>query len=133
MSHITRKQMQHLMRNPTAYMEHRASGALPRTIRPASPLITLLESIPPCLRSQIRGVRIDPGLGYQCRFQFHTAEQLLRWVKPASEMLECESWPAEAYRLKRFNHRLKLEDLQAYSASWPGEEIWQRFGINPMG
>lgn len=133
MSHITRKQMQHLMRNPKAYMEHKASGALPRTIMPASPLITLLESIPARLRSQIRGVRLDPSLGYQCRLQFHTAEQLLRWAKPASGMLECESWPAESSRLKRFNQRLKLEDLKAFSASWPGEEIWQRFGINSMG
>lgn len=133
MNHISHKQMNHLMRNPQAYMKYRASGALPRTFRPASPLITLLESIPARLRSQIRGVRADPSLGYQCGLQFHTAEQLLRWAKPASEMLESESWPAESYRIKRFNQRLKLEDLKAVSASWPGEEIWRRFGINPWG
>lgn len=126
MSHITNKQMHQLATNPHAYMKFRATGEVPRTVTPSSPLITLLESIPPRLRLQIRGVRLSPSLGYMTGMQFHNAAQLLKWLKPDNEMLEARSWPAESYRDKRFNKRLTLDDLKAHAASWPNEEIVKR-------
>ena len=76
---ITHLQMKELARNPSAYMRYQATGKLPPTVTPSSPLIDLLEAIPPRVRLRIRGVRIAPALGYQTARQFHTAEQLLKW------------------------------------------------------
>lgn len=126
MSHITNKQMRQLATNPRAYMKFRATGELPRTVKPSSPLITLLESIPPRLRQEIRGVRLSPSLGYMTGKQFHNAAQLLKWLKPDNEMLEAQSWPAESYRDKRFQKQLTLADLKAHSASWPNDKLFNR-------
>jgi hypothetical protein len=84
-------------------------------------LITLLETIPPRLRLRIRGVRLSPALGYQTGRQFHTAEQLLKWLKPDQQMLQDRSWPAESFRHKGFRKTLTLDDLKAHSAAWPEE------------
>jgi hypothetical protein len=131
MSRVTQKQIQYLARNPRAYLQFQATGRLPATVRPSSPLITLLEAIPPRLRMQIRGVRLSPDLGYLNGMQFHTVEQLLRWLKPGAEMLVSESWPAESCRDKRFRRRLTLKDLKPHCASWPDERVWAAFRISP--
>ena len=41
------KQLNHMMRHPTKWVRFQTTGALPRLIRLDSPLIRLLESIPP--------------------------------------------------------------------------------------
>jgi hypothetical protein len=129
---LSQKQVNYLARHPHAMLEYRATGRVPRTVRPSSPLISLLESLPPGLRAQIRGVRLNPSLGYQCGHQFHTAEQLLRWLKPAHEMLEGETWPAESYRIKQFQRRLSLSDLKRLSSSWPSDSTFHHFRVKPV-
>ncbi|MGP9551754.1 MULTISPECIES: hypothetical protein [Halomonas] len=123
---ITHLQMKELARNPSAYMRYQATGKLPPTVTPSSPLIDLLEAIPPRVRLRIRGVRLAPALGYQTARQFHTAEQLLKWLKPDQEMLQSRSWPAESYRIKRFTKRLIIDDLKPHCASWPNDELFKR-------
>lgn len=113
------RQMRYLATNPRAIMDFRATGRLPRMVAPQSPLITLFETLSPRDRQAIRGIQLDPSLGYLCGARFHTAEQLHRWLKPASQMLEHESCPAESYRDKRFHQRLSLEDLRPFVADWP--------------
>lgn len=117
------KQMKHLMRRPQAMMKHQMTGQLPRMVTPRSPLIDLLERMGPRERLRYRGVQLNPALGYHCGFQFHTGEQLLRWLKPDEQMLESESWPAESYRNKRFNRPLSVDDLKQYSADYPGKGV----------
>lgn len=131
MTRITQRQIQHLARNPGAYLQFQTTGRLPATVRPSSPLISLLESIPPRLRLQIRGVHVGPNLGYLGGPQFHSAEQLLKWLKPAQEMLVCQSWPAESRRDKRFQRRLTLKDLKPYCAAWPDDAVWNSYRISP--
>ncbi len=131
MTRITQKQTQHLARNPQAYMQFKATGRLPATVRPSSPLITLLEAIPPRLRLLIHGIRLSPDLGYPSGLQFHNAEQLLRWLKPSGEMLVCQSWPADSCRDKRFQRRLNLKDLKPHCATWPDDAVWRSFRISP--
>ena len=132
MSRITSKQIKYLATHPHAHLKFQTTGQLPRMVKPASPLITLLESIPPRLRMQIRGVRLNPSLGYLTGTQFHTAEQLLRWLKPDNEMLASTSWPAESYRDKRFNRAVTLKDLQPFCSGWPEAQVWKHFGITPV-
>lgn len=115
------RQMRYLATNPRAMMEFRATGRLPRMVTPGSPLITLLESLSPRDRQAIRGVQLHPSLGYLGGIRFHTAEQLYRWLKPAPQMLEHESWPAESYRDKRFSRKLRLSDLRPFVADWPAK------------
>jgi hypothetical protein len=101
-------------------MKQQMTGQLPRMITPRSPLIDLLESMGPRERLRHRGVRLNPALGYHCDLQFHTCEQLLRWLKPEAQMLENESWPAES-RDKRFNQPLSADDLKPFCADYPGK------------
>jgi len=112
------KQAKWIATHPKAMMDFQARGKLPRMFRPESPLISLLDSIHPRDRACIRGVRLSPALGYQCGHQFHTAEQLYRWLKPQPEMIEGEPFPAESFRNKAFRKRLTLEDLKPHCAKW---------------
>ena len=100
-------------------VRHRITGKLPEVVRPDGPLIRLLESIPPRIRSRIAGVRISPELGYHGNFMFHTAEHLLRWAKPDEYVDALCPGPAESRRDKRFQKELTLEDLKRHASSWP--------------
>lgn len=118
------RQHHRIATNVGAYIRFITTGALPECVRVRSPLITLLESIPPRERLQIRGLRVGPALGYTGSRQFHTAAQALSWCRPDSEVFT--SWPAESWRDKRFNEKLYLEDLQAACASFPSH-LAQRY------
>lgn len=127
------RQIKYMMQHPEAFMKYRATGQLPRTRKaPSSPLIELIESLPARLRLEIRGVRLNPRLGYQNGLQFHNAQQLLNWLRPEQELIGNESTPAESYRSKRFVRKLALADLKPFCASWPKPEIWRFYGISPV-
>lgn len=122
----TAKQMRAIARRPADHARFMLTGRLPRTVRPSSPLITLLEKISPRDRAQIAGLTVGPELGYAGSRQFHTAEQALRWIKPSAQMLEHESWPAESWRIKHFNKALHIENLIAAAARCP-ESLAERY------
>lgn len=128
---LSRKQMKYLATHPRAMSKYQTTGRSPRSVKPTSPLITLLESLPPRLRTQIRGVRLHPSVGYQCGHQFHTAEQMLRWLRPAREILENESWPAESYRIKQFRRELSLADIKCLASGWPSNSTFHYFRVKP--
>lgn len=113
------KQLRHIATNPEAYIRFQMTGKLPAVVRPASPLITLLEALTARERMAITGLKVNECLGYFNSRQFHTAEAALRWLKPASEMLESQSWPAESYRIKRFIDNIYLDALVANAARVP--------------
>ncbi len=119
------KQIRELARSPSAYVKFQATGQLPRMVRPASPLITLLEAIHPRYLPHIIGVTVGPELGYSGSRTFHSAAQALQWVRPEREVLESRSFPAESWRLKNFRGKLHLEDLLDHSSDWP-EQILQQ-------
>lgn len=108
-----------LVTRPQDMIRYQATGALPRTYRPDSPLIRLLEEIPPRKRSLYQGVRLTPELGYQCDFRFHNAEHLLCWLKPEQEMFEDQAPPSASRRIPGFRKALSLEDLERACASYP--------------
>lgn len=122
---VSSKQLRALTRDPAKLMRFQATGQVPRMIRPASPLISLLSSINPQDRARIVGLTVDAGLGYVESRCFHTAEQALNWVRPDSEMVEGESWPGESYRDKRFDKQLFLEDVLDRAASY-ADGVMQR-------
>jgi len=114
------EQMSHLMRRAQA-MKHQMNGQLQRIITPRSPLLICWKAW--ALErdyDSVACVRLNPALEYHCGLQFHTCEQLLRWLKPEAQMLENESWPAESYRDKRFNRPLSADDLKQFCADYPG-------------
>ncbi len=127
------RQIKYMMQHPEALMRYQATGQLPRTHRaPSSPLIELIESLPARLRLEIRGVRLNPNLGYTNGMRFHNAQQLLNWLRPQQELVGNESTPSESYRNKRFVRRLTIGDLKPFCASWPKPEIWRFYGITPV-
>jgi hypothetical protein len=105
--------------DPVARIRLITTGRLPGTVKPASPLIDLLERITPRDRALIRGLRVGPDLGYLGSRMFHTAEQALRWLKPHTEMIEGQIWPAESCRIKNFQRVLHIEQLLSFAASCP--------------
>lgn len=125
------KQMQHLMRNSKAMMDFQMTGRLPRAQAPSSsPLIALLELLPPRLRQELRGIKVHPKLGYNTCHQFNNAEQLLNWLKPSQQFYGNQSHPAESLRIKHFSSPLTLGDLKPYCASWPSDEVFNYYGIS---
>lgn len=116
---VSPKQLHRLATNPMAHMRFQATGQLPRTVTPESPLIDLLDAINPRDRAGIVGLTINQSLGYQSSRQFHNGEQALRWVRPSREMLDSESWPAESCRLKHFRGPIFLEQLLENASSFP--------------
>lgn len=117
----TTKQIQHMMRHPAEYMRFRATGQLPKGIVPKSPLLDILNRIPPRDRARMLGFEIDPGLGYAGRRQFQTVEQAMRWLAPDSEVFG--SFPAESWRIKGFSARLSFDDVAAHCASVPDDVL----------
>jgi len=102
-------------------MRYQATGELPHVIQPDSPLIRLLENIPPRDRLQFEGVTLTNDLGYLATSaHFRTAAQLLRWLKP-DEWMEPASWPAESRRIKSFHNTLTLDDLAKHCRRFPAE------------
>lgn len=82
---------------------------------PSSPLITLLASLSPRERQSILSVDLGPQLGYLCARRFHNAEQVYRWLVPATG----EPFPpSERMQDKRFRQVLTIDDL-ARSARVP--------------
>lgn len=122
----TPKQMRAIARRPADHVRFMLTGRLPRTVRPASPLITLLEEIAPYDRVRIIGLKVGPELGYAGARHFQTAEQALRWIRPTNEMLESEHWPAESWRMKHFTQALCIEDVMAASDRCP-EDLAERY------
>lgn len=104
----------YLMRNPMeAALVARGLKRPPQATRVTSPLIELLESIPPRERLGIRRITLGPKLGYAGAVVFENGEQLLRWLKPKEYLIGTESTPAEARRDRRFTAKLQRSDLLA--------------------
>ena len=113
----TSKQLHRLATNPADMMRFQATGKLPSGVKPASPLITLLEQIGVRDLTSIVGLTVDERLGYAGSRTFHTAAQALNWLKPASEVFG--SFPAESWRIKAYSRQLYLEDLKSCSTEFP--------------
>lgn len=113
----TSKQLNRLATNPADMMRFQATGKLPRGVKPASPLITLLEQIGVRDLTCIVGLTVDERLGYAGSRTFHTAAQAMHWLKPAPEVFG--SFPAESWRIKAYSQQLYLEDLKACSTGFP--------------
>jgi len=118
---VNSKQLNHMMRHPTKWVRFQTTGALPRLIRLDSPLIRLLESIPPRDRLAIRGVRVDQRLGYSGSRLFENAEQALRWIRPEQEVVEGDFHPGETWRIKAFTQPITLSLLLGQAEAFPND------------
>lgn len=113
---MSQNAINHMMRNPSAYLRYQATGELPRGVRPSSPLIDLLSKISPRDRLEIKGIRIHT-LGYSNSMVWQNAQQLMNWLKPSEEVFG--SYPAGSYQDKRFRRVLTLDDLRSASSHCP--------------
>lgn len=120
-SHLRR-----LATRPSDYLKFQSTGRLPELVTPRSPLIDLLRAIAPRDRAAIVGVTVDPRVGYVGSRQFANAEQALNWAAPRHDILEGDSWPAEACRIKHFAGPLHLEDLLECASGYP-ERMPERY------
>ena len=120
----TARQLHRLATNPHDMMRFQRTGRLPEGVKPASPLITLLDRISPRDRVQIVGLRVDQRLGYSGSREFHTAAQALAWLRPAAEVFG--TFYAECWRIKDFRSELYLDDLKSCCANFP-EQLARRY------
>lgn len=111
---------------PHLYAQWQLTGRLPSLSAPRSPLVDILGKISPRDRAAMLGFTVSPSLGYNGSRQFPTAEQALRWIRPHSQMMAHESWPAESWRMKNFQRPLYIEDLLAACSCAP-EQLAVRY------
>lgn len=102
------RSIQHMLRNPRLLMEYQRSGHLPQLPKPASPLITLLESLYPREREQVIGLTIGASVGYSGSRQFHTAGQAFNWLKPSNAGAHI---PSMSWCVRGFSRQLTIDDL----------------------
>lgn len=121
---IDSKTLNHLIRHPEKMIDFHLTGRTPQLAEPKSPLITLLQSIPPAERRLVTAVRIGPTLGYNANTTFQNASQALNWLKPN---YSAESYPSESRQDRRFQRALTIDDL-AKHANVPEmvKESWWR-------
>lgn len=118
------RMIRHLVTHPHDLMNFQATGRLPDSTRPASPLITLLKALAPRDLARLVGVTVDARLGYTGSRQFHYGPQALTWAAPSSEVFG--SFPAESWQDKRFVGPLYLETLAECCYEFP-EEFFDRY------
>lgn len=124
------KQIKRIASHPKSAMDYQASGRVPAMELPLqTPLWVLLDSIPPRLRAEIKGVKLNPKLGYNNGQLWQTAEQLFRWLGGNESRGSWESSPADGYADRRFQKRLTVEDLLQYSNNYPSKEYFSKYGI----
>lgn len=117
--------LQHLMRNPLAMANFRATGKAPQFSTPSSPSSPCCN-LYPRERAQITAVRVNEQLGYQGGRQFHNAAQALTWLVPVNPGTHISA--SESRRIKRFQKQLTVDDL-AQHARVPVrviEDWWRR-------
>jgi len=104
-----------MMRHPKAMMKYQQTGRLPREVRiTQTPLLVALKKIPPRLRCELKGFRVDPSLGYRGSRTFRSAEQAFRWlVGHENVRLDCQPRLAsESWIDPRFNGPLSWEQVR---------------------
>lgn len=126
---VDHRMIRMVARNPRLYSELVRTGKLPVDKKPASPLITLLESLGPRDRARITAVTIGPELGYTGQRTFHNAAQALNWLKPHHHSA---NYVSESWRDKRFQKRLGIDDLARW-AQVPDQIIAEWNRRNPTG
>lgn len=105
-----------LATNPQAYARWKMTGRMPQGERPQGALIDLLQALSPRDRAGLRGVTVNPTLGYNGSRQFASGEQALRWAAPSAEVFG--SFPAKSWQIHHVR-RLFLDDLLANTAQAP--------------
>ena len=105
-----------LATNPQAYARWKMTGRLPQGERPQGALIDLLQALSPRDRAGLRGVTVNPALGYNGSRQFASGVQALRWAAPSAEVFG--SFPAKSWQIRHIR-RLSLDDLLANTAQAP--------------
>lgn len=114
---VSSKMLNHLARHPSAYARFAATGQIPQSHRPKSPLIDLLRAIGPRGCEAIRGLQVSLPLGYAGSRRFASASQALNWLAPSDEVIG--SYPAYSWQIRHFSKQLWLQDLEAASTEFP--------------
>jgi hypothetical protein len=125
------KQIKRIATHAKSAFDFQMTCKVPSMTTPTlSPLWVLLKSLPPRLRLDIKGVRLNPSLGYNNGQQWHNAEQLYNWLGGDNKRGGWESSPADSYLDRRFTKKLTINDLLDCSASFPSSEVFSRYGIS---
>lgn len=83
------------------------TGELPRVVKPASPLITYLESLGQAKRLNIKRVKLSPILGYQSNQEFSSAQFMLIFLKPDNYVTV--NHPTNLLKIQTFTTRITDE------------------------
>lgn len=118
------RQMDFLMKHPKALVKYHLTGQLPIERKaPSTPLRDLLECMPPRLRSEFKGIRLSPSLGFNSSMQFHTAEMLFKWLGGHNHVVGSQTMPYQSYINRGFTTKLKISDLSKHCAIVPNQAV----------
>ncbi|MBO1897525.1 hypothetical protein HNW13_017450 [Shewanella sp. BF02_Schw] len=117
--------LRELSRSASAMVDFHLLGKLPSCVNaPATPLRDLIEQIPPRARSEFKGVKLSPELGFNSRMQFHTLHQLYEWLGGNKKIVGNQTMPYMSWRNVNFNKKLTLQDLLKHTASIRRQLTW---------
>lgn len=124
---LTSRALHLLATNPNVQQQYFRTGKLPTDDhqRVKTPLIALINSIPPRDRLLIKGIQIGPSLGYTRTLQFHNAAQLHNWLCPSHG----GGTAANASADRRFSRTLTIDDLSSCCSDLPAHvarDWWAR-------
>ncbi|WP_282109253.1 hypothetical protein [Shewanella algicola] len=91
------------------------------------PLRTLIESIPPMLWHDIKGITLHPDLGFTSRARFNNLEQLYTWL--GGRQHNNHNLPWVYWKIAEFSKTLTLTDLRPHCYQFPESYVLNRFGL----
>lgn len=108
-----------LMRNPKAFEAFKLGKTPPYKPTIATPLRDLIETIPPALRYEFKGIRLHPELGFNSSARFNNLQQLYTWLGGGVNTFYPNTLPCVHWRKAQFNNKLTIDDLMRFSESYP--------------
>lgn len=110
-----------LMRNPKAFEALKLGKHPQRQPTIATPLRDLIETIPPALRYEFKGIRLHPDLGFNSSARFDNLQQLYTWLGGGVRSYDprSNSLPYVHWRDACFSKKLTIEDLKPFCERFP--------------
>ena len=117
-----------MMRNPKAMMDFQLTGRLPRTKdAPTTPLREAIEKIPPRLRTQFVGIKLNPSLGFHSGAQFNDLSQLYTWLGGGKTLAGSQTMPYMGWVNRGFNKKITITDIVSNCSKAPSMEMIKRY------
>jgi len=127
---MNNRMMREICRNASAMVDFQLFGKLPATSKtPPTPLRDFIETIPPALRSEFKGIKLSPSLGFNCGMTFDSLHQLYSWLGGNQTLIGNQTMPYMSWRNMHFNKKVTIDVLLQHTAKSPTEATLNRYKL----